>query len=82
MAEYLAGLYLIDLCGEDQVTWRNFFAEADTKEGAPETTRGFLLAVRDCCIAKGQEANIPHFVVEELGKRAGLDPEALEQANL
>ena len=70
LAEYLAGLYLVDCYGEDINSWRNLLVEADSKEGAPETIKGFLLAVRDCCIAPGREAKIPDFVEQELGKRA------------
>lgn len=35
--------------------------------------RGFLLAVRDCCMASEKELGIPDFVVYELGKRAWPD---------
>jgi HEAT repeat protein len=80
LAEYLAALHLLDLYGDNKAYWNNFLAEADQKQGAPETIKGFLLAVRDCIIAKGKEHNIPNFVEEELGKRTGLDPEALERA--
>lgn len=43
--------------------------------------QGFLLAVRDCCQAKGTETKVPNFVTEELGKRAGLIT-TVEQAQL
>jgi len=42
----------------------------------PAAIQGFLLAVRDCCLAKGAEAKVPDFVAVELGKRAGLPPTA------
>jgi HEAT repeat protein len=80
LAEYLAALHLLDLYGEKEGTWSNFLAEADGKEGAPETIKGFLLAVRDCIIAKGEEARIPKFMADELAEFAGLDIEAIKQA--
>jgi len=82
LAEYLAALHLLDLYGEKEEDWKNFLTEADDKDGAPETIKGFLLAVRDCIIAKGEKAKIPDFVADELAKRAALDPRALEKAQL
>jgi HEAT repeat protein len=82
LAEYLASLYLVDCYGEDEKKWREFLAEADSKPGAPEAIKGFLLAVRDCYLAKVPEAKVTDFVPEELGRRADLDPEKVEQAQL
>jgi HEAT repeat protein len=82
LAEYLAGLHIVELYGDQEDSWKRFLEEADKKEGAPETIKGFLLAVRDCIIAKGEEAKIHNFMADELAKRAGLDLEALEKARL
>ncbi|MBD1936339.1 HEAT repeat domain-containing protein [Microcoleus sp. FACHB-68] len=80
LAEYLAALYLIqDDCKDDGEKWRTFLAEIEKKSGNLEEIKGFLLAVRDCCLAKGSEVRVPSFVADELGKLAGLDLEALEQ---
>jgi HEAT repeat protein len=73
LAEYLAALYLVDEYGEDEQKWRKFLAEADAMEGAPEAIKGFLIAVHDSCVAKPKET--PAFIVEELSKRGGLEPE-------
>ena len=81
-AEYLAGLYLVELYGEDEQKWQTFLDEAQNKPGNLEEIRDFLLAVRDCCIAKSTEAKIPGFVTDELGKFAGLDLEFLENESL
>jgi HEAT repeat protein len=70
LAEYLAGLCVVDHYGENRNEWAKFLAEAKKKEGAPETIRGFLLAVRDCCLAKGEEAKIPESVIVEIEKLA------------
>jgi HEAT repeat protein len=72
LAEYLAGLYLIELYRHDEQLWQQFLQEAVVKPGAPDLIKGFLLALRDCCIAKGKDANVPDFVAEELGNLASF----------
>jgi len=80
LAEYLAGLYLVDRYVDDETAWRDFIHYADGLAGAPESIQGFLLAVRDCCLtARGIEARVPDFVAEELGTRAGLDPNVVAE---
>jgi HEAT repeat protein len=82
LAEYLAGLYLVDDCREDEEKWREFLEVADSKPGAPEAIKGFLMAIRDCYLAKVPEAKVTDFVPEEFGRRADLDPRKVEQALL
>lgn len=72
LAEYLAGLQLLEHYGKDRGQWRKFLTQAAARPGAPATIQGFLLAVRDCCLAKGSDAKVPDFVAQELGKQAGL----------
>lgn len=72
LAEYLAGLHLVDIYSQDEQLWRDFLTTADAMPGAPTAIQGFLLAVRDCCLAKGKAARVPDFVLDELAKRAGL----------
>ena len=79
LAEYLAGLHLVQQHGKDEDAWREILAQTEDKPGFPEEIKGFLLALRDCCEVKGKRAGAPEFVVEELGKKAGLDPEAVQQ---
>jgi len=80
LAEYLAGLYLVDRYVDDETAWRDFIHHADGLPGAPGSIQGFLLAVRDCCLtARGTEARVPDFVAEELGTRAGLDPNVMAE---
>jgi hypothetical protein len=69
LAEYLAGLYLIERFGKDEAAWQMFLQQAADKEGAPDTIKGFLLALRDCYLAIGLEGEIPDSVAKEL---AGL----------
>lgn len=80
LAEYLAGLYLVEQCGDRGDSWRNFLAQADAVPGAPNAIRGFLLAVRDCCIAKADDLKPPAFVAGELAMRASLDSMDEKQA--
>jgi HEAT repeat protein len=80
LAEYLAGLRLVELYGENREAWRRLLDEASSKQGAPEATRGFLLALRDCCIARGNETKIPEFVERELCNSAGIEMDAVERA--
>jgi HEAT repeat protein len=75
LAEYLAGLHLVEQYRADEEPWREFLARAQSMPGAPEVIRSFLLAVRDCCMAKGSEAKVPDFVPIALATEAGLDSE-------
>jgi HEAT repeat protein len=77
LAEYLASLQFIEESrgsGTHQ-KWKSFLRKANEMQGAPETIRSFLLAMRDCCLARSEEANIPAFVIEDLNERLGLAEE-------
>lgn len=80
LAEYLAGLYLVQQYRDDTEKWQKLLKEADNKPDAPKAIQGFLLALRDCCEVKQKEANIPSFVIEELTQKAGLDSEEIQKA--
>jgi formylglycine-generating enzyme required for sulfatase activity len=75
LAEYLAGLHLVWQYRNDEVRWRKLIQQAATKP--LDEIRGFLLALRDCCEKKRKQAEIPDFVVPELGRLADLDVEAI-----
>jgi hypothetical protein len=72
LAEYLAAAHVVSVNAGDENAWRQFLADADGKTGAPDTISGFLLAIRDCCLAQNEENQIPAFVVPELSQRTGL----------
>jgi HEAT repeat protein len=82
LGEYLAALFVVERRRDDENSWREFLRQADASSGAPQAVNGFLLAVRDCCVAKGAEFGVPPYVVEELAKRVGLDTSAVKQALL
>lgn len=75
VSEYLAGLHLVSEYKEREELWQQFLIKADEQDGAPDSIREFLLAVRDCCLAKAGEVKIPNFVPDELAKRIGISPE-------
>ena len=66
LAEYLAGLHLLEFFGNQQQLWQQFLQKAADTEDAPESIQGFLLALRDCYLAKGKQANIPETVAKQL----------------
>jgi hypothetical protein len=77
LAEYLAGLYVMEAYGDNTEAWEQFFARAEGLPGAPAAITGFLLAVRDCCLAPGTDAKVPAIVVGELAKRAGMEADVV-----
>jgi HEAT repeat protein len=77
LAEYMAAFQVLETYGNDEDAWREFLAHADAIPGAPESIKGFLLAVRDCCQSKkGTDLHVPEFVAEDLGKRCALPTES------
>jgi len=79
MAEYLAGLHNVRVCARDGDKWRQLLQQADEKEGSPELIRGFLFALRDCCLAQASKFGVPDFVAVELAKRLGLETAVLKK---
>jgi hypothetical protein len=67
LAEFLAGLYLVDLYKDNEKLWTEFLAQADAQPGAPEIIKGFLQAVQDCCQKK--KDIVPQMVLEALSER-------------
>jgi hypothetical protein len=81
LAEYLASLYLVELCGSSEANWRKFLARVDVIPNR-HAAKGFLLAVRDCSLALQATAKIPKFVPEEIGKQIGLVAKLTGQAQV
>jgi len=79
LAEYLAGMQVVEMYKGNTAHWKSFFNRADEKP--PEKITGFLLAVRDCCLA-AKDVNVPDEVLEKLEKRGGLDPELVKKTQL
>jgi HEAT repeat protein len=66
LAEYLAGLHLIESCGKRVSQWQKILDLIKAQLAAPETIKGFLLALLDCCEHHGQEHGVPLSVIEEI----------------
>ena len=81
LCEYLAAMKVLDDHTNPAESWHAFLEEADKKPGAPKSIRGFLLALRDCCQVQVPKYPALRQIVDELAKRAGLDPEAVSVAH-
>ncbi len=63
MAEYLAGLHLINLYGNKDSDWRKFLKKAG--EFDKLAIQGFMLAVQDCCRVASLENKVSAAIVDE-----------------
>ncbi len=82
LAECLAALYWVEHHGHDVAAWQQWFIQADTMPGNPDSIQGLLLAMRDCCLQRSAEMDIPEFVLNELGRRVGLSTEILRRSQV
>ncbi|MER3433019.1 MAG: PBS lyase [Leptolyngbya sp. ERB_1_1] len=82
LAECLAALQLVELYQDDRAAWSTWLMQADAMPGAPDAIQGFLLAMRDCCLTRSAEIDVPDFVLEELGQRVGLSAEVLRKSQV
>lgn len=73
LAEYLAGLYVIEHYQDRKDLWHKFFNKADKISDAPGSIRGFLTAISDCCLSRSSTINIPDFVIKDLQRRTILN---------
>jgi hypothetical protein len=71
LAEYLAALRLVEQLAADEDAARTFFAKADQIPGAPESIRGFLIAVRECLHFGELSTRVRDFLWAELAGRTG-----------
>ncbi|KST69385.1 hypothetical protein BC008_35255 [Mastigocoleus testarum BC008] len=78
LAEYLAALYLMESYQDNDREWHKFIAKINLIRDKA-AIKGFLLALRDCCLVKGKEARVPSFVTDELAKQTGLLSEQKQQ---
>jgi len=69
LAEYLAGLHLVSIYGDDRQLWDLFLVKADQSLNTEESVQEFLSAVRDCCEAKCTDARIRSYILTELERR-------------
>lgn len=69
IAEYMASWHLVSLCAGDRKSWSQALADLDGAPGAPAAIRDFLVALRDCCLARRTEFSVPAGVIAELDQR-------------
>ncbi len=87
LAEYLAAAHLVEHHGQQadpKFAWDGFFKTLDQileKENeTPEIMRGFLLALRDCCLDNAHEEGVPAELPDQLARKANIDPDELRRA--
>jgi hypothetical protein len=76
LAEYLAGLHLVDLCGKDDRRWRSIGlkpAQELVKAGKQENIQGFLVALRECYLSQIPAAKESDPVPQQLGELANIE---------
>jgi formylglycine-generating enzyme required for sulfatase activity len=85
LAEYLAAAYLVEQLSQQpdpEATWEQFFSQtlpaklAKTESDATQV-KGFILALRDCCLDQSQDDGIPKDVADRLARTVKLDPDQL-----
>ncbi|MDF0552464.1 HEAT repeat domain-containing protein [Kamptonema sp. UHCC 0994] len=79
VAEYLAGLHLVDICAKNQSNWQKILDRADSLN-SPEAIKGFMLAVRDCYLAKIPDAKATDYLPNEIATRYNI-PVAAAQSS-
>jgi hypothetical protein len=74
VAEYMAAAHVCVQRGASAPRWKTFISDIDDllKRYAPEELRGFLLAVRDCCVL----TEVPSWLESALLERVGYDVRA------
>jgi HEAT repeat protein len=79
LAEYLAGLHLVEQYGNQNGQWRPILKQADTliMQGTPGAIQGFLLALYDCYLSQVPGAKPTEFVPQQLAQLSGLKPSDL-----
>jgi len=81
VAEYLAALYVVKNYQSDEKQWRKLIDRLRSKDteipldvreasGGLDSIKGFLLALRDCCVTKGKENEVPRAVIESVSDLA------------
>ena len=81
LAEYLAAMHLVRSCGQDETKWRAFIESARGKSAGTAPIKGFLLAVRDCCLAPNYQTAGTCLVADELANLVGLTADMVREAD-
>ena len=66
VAEYLAAMQLVELCGNDENAWKAIFEQISTRLNGTTATYGFLSALKDYCVSLGEDDRTRDFILIEL----------------
>lgn len=77
LAEYLASLYVIEHYGNSIARWQEILNQMTAQPGAPETIKGFLLALLDCCQHHGAEHGVSASTITAISQILNPAPEAI-----
>jgi HEAT repeat protein len=78
LAEYLAAIFVASRLRSNMTRWRRLLRRVDKVDKSFASYDGFLLALRDCCLAKKSEFGINDAIVDELTNRTHLNLESLK----
>lgn len=73
LAEYLSSLYLIEHHARRTPHWSGILDQMKAQPGAPDSIRGFLLALLDCCRYHGREYGVPESAIEGISRLLNPD---------
>ncbi|QDV15785.1 Aliphatic amidase expression-regulating protein [Gimesia panareensis] len=71
LAEYLAGLHLVADFGKDSSKWDALISKLENRSKSSDEINGFLVALRDCCLARGAE-EVLNTVPGKLARLGGI----------
>jgi HEAT repeat protein len=83
LAEYLAGLYVVEMYENNDAKWRSgFLKTADDliKNNRKDVIKGFLIAVVDCYLSQINNAKDSDFVPQKLTKLTGVVPSSVARS--
>ncbi|MBS1812611.1 MAG: HEAT repeat domain-containing protein [Acidobacteria bacterium] len=72
LAEYLAGMYLVEEYKNKEDLWRQLFDQVKSSIKDSDKYKSFLLAIHECCLSKSEDYGIPEKIIDELGTLAGV----------
>jgi formylglycine-generating enzyme required for sulfatase activity len=87
LAEYLAAAYLVEQLSQQPdpgAAWEEFLSQtlpaklAKTESDATQV-KGFILALRDCCLDQSQDDDIPKDIADRLARTVDLNPDELRR---
>jgi formylglycine-generating enzyme required for sulfatase activity len=87
LAEYLAAAYLVEQLSQQPdpgAAWEEFLSQtlpaklAKTESDATQV-KGFILALRDCCLDQSQDDGIPKDIADRLARTVDLNPDELRR---